>query len=229
MILQFVVGVAWVCLITAPEGQADFVAAMKRGWGLVTSYVWLSFLVLFVVIGGCLLIYPGIVWAISFTFVTFILVVEGLRGRAALVRARQLVIGDGWWVFVNGFFLGLLFLLIVGVPFIVLNVLISKTFAPVFMLVVTFLVSYFVAPRMLGFNYAVYEDLRRRKDAAPRQLPKHGIYFVVAALAGSAFITIMIIGTIFVAVFYVYEKTAPRRTAPPIAAPVQSVPSHANP
>lgn len=229
IILQFVVGVAWICLITAPEGQAGFVAALKRGWGLVTSYVWLCLLVMFVVVGGYLLIYPGIVWVISFTFVPFIFVLEGLRGRAALVRARQLVIGDGGWVFINGFILGLLFLLIVGVPFIILNVLVPKAFAPVLMLVVTFLASYFLTPRLLGFNYAMYEDLRRRKDAAPRQLPKHGIYFVVAALAGSAFIVVMIIGTIFVAVFYAYEKSSPRRVVAPITMPVQALPSNVNP
>jgi hypothetical protein len=45
--------------------------------------------------GGYFLVYPAIVWGLSFTLALVVLVSEDRRVRSALVRVRHLVIGDG--------------------------------------------------------------------------------------------------------------------------------------
>ena len=73
--------------------------------GLVHSILWVSFLTALAVIGGLiLLIVPGIIFAIRFTFGTTVVVVEGSRGRAAMRRSWGLAKGQFWRI------LGTLFL-----------------------------------------------------------------------------------------------------------------------
>lgn len=209
-VAQLVVVIMSIRLIVQPDGETSFGAALKMGWRLPLSFIWLAILTHLVVLGGSLLIYPGLVWGISFTFAPWILVIEGLRGRAALVRARQLGIGDSWWIFANLFCLGLLLSLVALVVFGLLSALIAGvsvivlpslgTSGPklVASLIITFLMSYIFVPRVLAFTHAMYLDLRRRKDAAPMLLPKHKTYFTVAAIAVVASLLLMLGGFLLV-------------------------------
>jgi hypothetical protein len=59
--------------------------------------------------------------------------------------------------------------------------------------IVTFVSAYFALPRLQGFTYVMYQDLRRRKDATIQPLPKHKTYFTVAAIVAAVPATLAVL------------------------------------
>lgn len=79
--------------------EVDLKNSYKEAFPLFWSYVWISILVGLAVLGGLiLLLIPGIIFAVWFAFVGFVLVLERLKGRKALKRSRELVKGYFWYV-----------------------------------------------------------------------------------------------------------------------------------
>ena len=70
-------------------------------------YLWIAVLSTLAILGGfILLIIPGVIFMIWFTFAPFILLFEERRGMEALRASRALVRGRWWSVFIRQFFLG---------------------------------------------------------------------------------------------------------------------------
>lgn len=74
------------------------------GWRWMRShfwaYVWVATLIMFVALGGfTLFIIPGMIMALYLTFAYQVIMFEGVRGKAALVRSIELVYGRWWAIF----------------------------------------------------------------------------------------------------------------------------------
>lgn len=80
----------------------SFRAALKK----YPYYLWVTILVLLAFYGGfILLIIPGIIFGVWFAFSGYTVMLEDKRGLSALKRSKQLVKGNGWYIFVVFFIL----------------------------------------------------------------------------------------------------------------------------
>jgi hypothetical protein len=74
--------------------------AYRMGADNALSLVWITFLVSLILTGGFfLLVIPGVIFLIRYSFAPFALIHGGLRGRHALRESRRLVKGYWWAVF----------------------------------------------------------------------------------------------------------------------------------
>ena len=94
----------------AIKGEAvTFKETIKKTCGFWPSSIWANFLALLIILGMLLLIVvPGIVWAICLYFVTYAVVLQGKKGKAALNYSKSLVKGNWWKILFISFVFGAL-------------------------------------------------------------------------------------------------------------------------
>lgn len=82
------------CLLAKPtEWKATFSGSSNLIWPVIIT----SFLVTLIVLGGTLLlIIPGIIFAVWYSFSTYVVIFEGAKGLSALRASKALVAGR-WW------------------------------------------------------------------------------------------------------------------------------------
>jgi len=127
-------------------------------------YLGLSLLsALFVLLWSLLLIIPGIIYAVFYSFAAFVFFFEDKRGRAAIRRSTELVTGYWWPVFGR---LLLVAIFIWAILSIVSWPLVSlvKDSTP-WHLYNSFvqLMSFLVGPIVLVYSYNIYQDLIKLK------------------------------------------------------------------
>tara|TARA_B100000315_G_C14571059_1_gene585534 strand:+ start:539 stop:1336 length:798 start_codon:yes stop_codon:yes gene_type:complete len=128
--------------------------ALKQGWEKLASYVWVGLLSCLIIFGGSLLlIIPGLIFAVWFSFAVYALMRDNIQGWEALKRSKELVSGYFWPV--TGRII-ILQLIIISAT-IILNLIapglggILGIFASLFGLV---------------YHYIIYQDLKRVKNTA---------------------------------------------------------------
>ncbi len=105
--------VALIILVKDKEKDISIGEAFSDALDKILSYIWVSVLVFLAVLGGIiLLVIPGVIFAVWFSLATYILVVEGLKGREALKKSREYVTGHWGAVFWRILFLGILGILV---------------------------------------------------------------------------------------------------------------------
>jgi hypothetical protein len=187
-LIQAWVGAAFFIFISGVEKGVTIGEALKSGLRRSPGYLWILLLMSAVVYGGSLmLIIPGIIWSISFSVLPYVFAAEGVSGMAALVRARQLVKGDGVWLVGKLFlyFLCVLALLLVPAAIAFGGTLLGPAGRVIgaIVAVIGVLAVLASAPVQVMFMFSLYEDLRRRKDTAPVS-PGQRRLFVIAAVLG---------------------------------------------
>lgn len=93
----------------------------REAWRDTISYVWVMILVQAALLLGLIFfVVPGILFAVWFSFAGLIFILEGVRGRQALMKSKELVKGRFWAVVWRWLILHLIYLLILivvaGVP-----------------------------------------------------------------------------------------------------------------
>lgn len=177
---------------------ADAGVGLREAWkltkGKTGSFIWIGVLSSAVAgVGFLLLIAPGIIWGVSFAFAPYVLLRDGVKGRDALVRARQLVKGD------------LANVIVTFVALIVVNALVALPFsiaqgafeqgsggrAAVGFLngVLNLLV---IGPIFTGFMFAIFESLHARKSANLAPMPRAKLVYTIAAALGLLTLPLMI-------------------------------------
>jgi len=138
--------VALLCAVR--EKEVDLKKILSIAWGKLGSFFWISFLSSVAIMGGyLLLIVPGIIFSVWFAFSLYIFIAEGLKGKSALKRSKQLVQGIWWPVFGRIVALGVIALLISWIKF----------FGPI-------INAFFMIPFSVVYMYALYDDVKRVKD-----------------------------------------------------------------
>lgn len=153
--------------------------SLIRGWSKLISYCWVLALTGLIVLGGfLLLIAPGIIFSVWFSFATFVLVSEDLKGMNALFRSKQLVAGFWWKVFWR-----LLAISIIGFGIGFAVDLIGKTLKIPF---IEDFVGLFLTPFLVTYSFLIYEDLRKIQGELPFEPPKRSakIKFILVGIAG---------------------------------------------
>lgn len=162
----------------------------RRGWHKILSYLWLSFLVGFITIGGfLLLIIPGIIFTVWFSLAMFVLVAEDLKGMNALLKSREYVRGIWGGIFWRFFFIGALYLIISSVPVFIFSFLKIPLGAEIS----RFVIGLFLTPLVMTYSFLVYSNIKAVKGEitfAPTrgQRTTFGVIAILGILAIPAFI-----------------------------------------
>ncbi len=201
MFLNFWVQISLIFAIRDRKEKIGIIESFRRSWHKIISFAWVSFLASFIITGGSMLfIIPGIIFGIWFTFSTYVLISEDLKGMNALFRSKQLVAGYWWKVLWRFFVLGVIVfaifipVILVYVPLVAGGLAISTGPAVLarfaILLIIPLLVSLFITlvitPFMAVFNFLLYEDLKRQKAQVVFEPPKKGtkIKFILIGVVG---------------------------------------------
>jgi len=94
--------------------------------GIFWRYIWTCILYFLIVFGGMfLLIIPGIIWSFRYIFAPYVVIMEGIGGKKALSRSRDITEGRLGGVFAREVVFGLLFLIVIVIPITLLIFLIG--------------------------------------------------------------------------------------------------------
>jgi hypothetical protein len=179
-------GLAYLHLIVGADAGIGLMEAWAKSKGRVLGFIWISLLSGLVIAGGNLaFLVPGIIWSVSFAVLPWVYVAEDVRGLAALIRARQWVIGDGWRVFLMHAILFLL-LVLVSAPFGLADARLEQgSLAKAALGFVSWALQFFIVSHVTtAFTFAVFDNLRALKPRPLRELPKQAATFKIASFAG---------------------------------------------
>lgn len=94
--------------------EITVIECYRQAFSKFWSYIWVELLAVLVVLGGIiLLIVPGMIFAIWFAFVGYVVVLENIKGKKALSFSKRIVRGYFWKVVGNTIAISLLVAIIV--------------------------------------------------------------------------------------------------------------------
>src|SRR3989339_484100 len=144
-----------------------FLLAKSKAWKFLTTSLWAG---LFVFLWMLLLIIPGLVMMVYYTFIAWMVLEEGLSGKAALKRSKGLV-KDYWWAV---FWRIVLPAIVIGIVFGTLG---AKLLPPTTPGVptpytpgraaydfLTQIISWVITPFFVAYSYNMYKSLKAIND-----------------------------------------------------------------
>jgi predicted Zn finger-like uncharacterized protein len=138
-------------IVASVDATAGIRQSLAQGWQRFWSFGWLFFLLAFIVTGGFfLLVIPALLFMTWFLFAQYILVDEGERGMAALLKSREYVRGYFWGV--------LLRLLVLWVAVFFLSLLLG------WIPLVGSLFQLLLLPFTLLYQFMVFQDIRQARS-----------------------------------------------------------------
>lgn len=183
------------------QERIGVIESYRRGWHKILSYLWVSLLVLFIIMGGLLLlIVPGIIFAVWFGLAIYILIAEDLKGMNALLKSREYVKGKWGSVFWRFFFI----FAISGIISLVLNLIFNFLKIPFGKEISNFIIGLFLTPLTMTYGFLVYSNLKALKGEiafAPSGSQK--IKFVLVGIIG-----ILLIPAILFSIFFLILGSA---------------------
>jgi len=148
----------FMCVKKNYQGSAKESFKEAKPW--VGSYFWLSILtVVLILLWALLLIIPGIIFSIFYSFAVYALVFEGKKGMAAIKRSKELV-KNYWWPVAGRLvafaLLIWLFSMILAIPVTMVEKysLWWHIWNTIFQII-----SFIIGPIALLFSYKIYQDL----------------------------------------------------------------------
>lgn len=160
--------VASVYAIDSAEEKPSISDLLAKSWPMLLPYLLVAILVGLAVLGGLiLLIVPGIIFALWFSFSTFTLVLEGKRGTEALKASKAMVSGRLGAIF--GRFI-LLALSLLGIS-IVASIVLAFLPATLRQIGGSALSSFVTSPLSLIFAYLLYKEVKAKGSVAAAPAP----------------------------------------------------------
>ena len=196
-------------LLYATAGSGEHIGAgeaYRRASKRLLSLFWIAIMTSFVVIGGLgLLIVPGILFAIWFSFSNFVLVVEDKRGLTALLTSKEYVRGLFWQIsgryalfglICTAIYLAIFFAIFAPAIFFVLADPSLFWLSDVIQILISVLITIIGAPLMTAFMYVLYASVKAHKGVVTVAPPwgqktlytAVGIFGVVCTLAVAVFL-----------------------------------------
>lgn len=163
------------------------IEAYRKGWGKIASYLWTSFLMGLITMGGFLFfILPGIIFAIWFSLTKFVLIAEDFKGMDAIVKSYEYVRGKFGSVFWRFFFISVLYF-IAALIFIITFALLKISFisGPI--------IELFFTPLLTIYSFLVYRNLKNIKgEIVFTPTGKRKAFFIFIAIVGILVIPIIL-------------------------------------
>lgn len=143
-------------------GDISVKKAYSKARSGVLSFLWIVALSSFIVAGGsALLIIPGIIFGIWFSFALYVFVEENTKGFNALLKSKQYVEGFFGSVFWRQLFFGLISIVLI-LPIAIVGGLVPGVSAD---LVVNIVSALILGPLGVIYIYLLYRQLRKIKGA----------------------------------------------------------------
>lgn len=177
----FLASLISIALVLAINGllkkeKIDMKAIYGASYSKIISYIWISILVTVAILGGTLLlIIPGIIFSIWFSFALYILILEGVRGTQALSASRELVKGYFWpvlWRWVAPYFIfGLLLTIIFVIPVYLIGLALGNPMAgfaaetPWWADLISSVLSILTVPLFTIIGVLIYNSLKKEKES----------------------------------------------------------------
>jgi hypothetical protein len=148
--------------------DVDFRGAFRAIKGRLNAFVWVSILVaLICALGYILLIIPGIIFSIWYSFATMVFLVENLHGMQALRQSKHYVSGRWWAVLGRIAFMFLIY--VVGLIVVALLPGVVKS-------IFSFGLAFAFSPLAFAYWYSLYYHMRQtmpeNQPAAPAVAPQ---------------------------------------------------------
>lgn len=128
------------------------------------DYFWLSILTaILIILWTLLLIIPGIIFSVFYSFAVYVFFFENIKGMAAIRKSLNLVKGYWWPVFGRFIVIGIalwIFTVIISIPLYFTN---DKSYFYSFWSFIIQIINFLVGPISLLYFYQIYQDLSRIK------------------------------------------------------------------
>lgn len=143
------------------DESIDILEAYRRGWRKLRSFLWITILfIAALLLGLILLIIPGIVFYVWFSFATYVLITEDLKGFKALNKSREYTRGRWWAVFGR-----LLFIFLISLSYFVFYFGVSSIVPLQINLVINPLIRSLLIPLGVIYTYFLYVHLKSLKNS----------------------------------------------------------------
>lgn len=150
--------------------------AYQESKGKIKSFFWVSLLTGFIIMGGFIFFaIPGFIFAVWFSFATFIVIAEDLKGMNAILKSREYV-RNYWWSVLWRFLF--MYIVLIGVMIVASIILILIPF----LVNLVFLV---LTPLMMVYMFLIYKNLKEIKG---------NFEFQPSAKARKSFVAIGVLG-----------------------------------
>lgn len=171
LIVMYIAQVGAMIIVQKNDAQLKvkdaFMLAKSQAWKFFTTSLWAG---LFVCLWMLLFIIPGLVMAVYYTFIAWMVLEEGLTGRAALKRSKYLV-KDYWWAVFWRFILPTVVIVIffgvlssMLVPPATPGVPTPYTSGQAVYDFLTQIISWVITPFFVAYSYNMYQSLKAIKD-----------------------------------------------------------------
>ena len=182
-------------VVSAIAKNTGFFDSFKQGLRLFFPVLWVGILLELSVLGGFILfIIPGIILSVWFSLSIFTLVIENKRGTRALFQSSAYVRGY-WWAVLGRL---LLVNLIVYIPLLALEVLISLAFGGTAGIIANYLLSALVIPFVPAYVYTIYRSLAALKPELAVTTPTSGRGLLITSIIIGLIVWVVLLTGIFV-------------------------------
>lgn len=159
MVAGILMGIAMIQAVMNPAMSIG--DAYRSAKPFFWRYVLLSLMIGLVVLGGLiLLVIPGIIFLVWFSFSYYVLIEEGISGVDAMKRSKALVSGKWFAVFGR---LAVIFIagIVVGSVFSVLTGMVDQILGVTLISIIGMLANAVVAPVSVAYLYLLYKELKQ--------------------------------------------------------------------
>lgn len=164
--------------ILTAEVTESFWEFLKKGFTKIFSFWWVSFLSLFITLGGLLLfIIPGIIFSIWFSLLHLTLLEDADGGLSALLRAKAYMKGKLFSIILHLFSL-LFFTTIFSLPFGLFFLILDAQKIPFASIITLLIVFIFVMPFFQSYLFSLFSNLRSIKGDVIQKPTTGGKFFL---------------------------------------------------
>lgn len=208
LFLFFVVWSTTALLYAAKEkGNTNFKESYKKSLPYLVPVFVVSFLSGLISLGGFLLfIIPGVIFSVWFSFISYIIINEDIKGFNALLKSREYVKGRWWGVFGRFLAFGALMAIvyIVIIAFMAVIRFVFPGIGGILEQIFGVFINAVIAPLQIIFGFVLYEKIKNIKgdfEFSPSRKKKAFsiVSFIVVAILGifSVILFISFAGSLF--------------------------------
>jgi hypothetical protein len=150
---------AYILRIKGEVSSTQSLFQLSKQW--VMPLWWVCILAgIMILIGTVLFIIPGIIFAVWYSFISFIVVIEGVKGNQALQKSKSYVQGYWWPVFGRLVLVGI----VIGIASSILNAIFGNINSTLGSIVSSAASIFIFVPFGLSYQYEVYTALKAIKS-----------------------------------------------------------------
>ena len=136
------------------NGEIGIKEAYQKSKSKIKQFFWVSILVGFITMGGFIFFaIPGFIFGVWFSFATFIVITEDLKGMDAILKSREYVRNYWWPVFWRFLFINL----------VMIGIMIVVSIGSMLIPILGNVVSIILTPIVMIYMFLIYNNLREIK------------------------------------------------------------------